>query len=131
MYLIQSVKGFVGAAEYVCEKLPIIVMRNRINACYLDIPAKKNRVNVFQYNPERHFGFEGNPYNLGDCLGEVIIKFLLDQKGIDMDAPVSKTKHLNCVGSNIFGSYQDATIWGSGALPHYPKEKTVLLSKNK
>lgn len=116
----RSIKGFIGAAKYVYKKLPIIIMRNRINACYLDIPAKKNRVNIFQYNPERHYGFVGNPYNLGDSLGELIIKYLLDKRGINMDAPVSKTKHLNCVGSNIFGSYQDATIWGSGAFPSYP-----------
>lgn len=129
MYLIQSVKGFIGAANYVYKELPYIIRRNSINARYLDIPARKNRVNIFQYHPERHFGFKGNPYNLGDSLGEVIVQFLLEQKGIDMDAPVSKTKHLNCVGSNIFGSYQDATIWGSGAFPRYPTKKQYFCQK--
>ena len=46
-----------------------------------------------------------------------------------MDAPVSKTKHLNCVGSNIFGSYQDATIWGSGASPSYPTKRQFFCQK--
>ena len=103
----------------VVKELPYIVKRNQINARYLDIPAKKNRVNIFQYHPER-FGYDlvqSVSYNLGDSLGEVIIKFILDKAGIDIDTPVSKTKHLNCVGTNIHGSYQDATIWGSGTYP--------------
>ena len=127
--MIQSIENLAGVAYYMYKEMPLIIRRNKINACYLDIPAKKNRVNVFQYNPERHLGFKGNPYNLGDSLGEVIIRFLLERKGIDIDTPVSKTKHLNCVGSNIFGSYQDATIWGSGALPHYPTKRQFFCQK--
>lgn len=103
------------------EELPYVVKANRINARYLDIPAKKNRVNIFQYHPERFYDLDiktdSNKYNLGDSLGEVIIKFMLDKAGVDIDAEVSKTKHFNCVGTNIQGSYQDATIWGSGILP--------------
>lgn len=103
------------------DELPYVVKANKINARYLDIPAKKNRVNIFQYHPERFYDLEikseSNKYNLGDSLGEVIIIFMLDKAGIDIDAEVSKTKHFNCVGTNIQGSYQDATIWGSGILP--------------
>lgn len=103
------------------NEFPYAVKANRINAHYLDIPAKKNHVNIFQYHPERFYDIEvssdANKYNLGDSLGEVIIKYMLDKVGIDIDAEVSKTKHLNCVGTNIQGSYQDATIWGSGILP--------------
>ena len=115
--------SFLGSAKHVIKELPYIIKRNKINARYLDIPAKKNRVNIFQYHPER-FGYDivqNAPFNLGDSLGEVIIRHLLDEKGIDIDAPVSKTKHLNCVGTNIHGSYQDATIWGSGIYP--PRSK--------
>ena len=103
------------------EELPYVVKANKINARYLDIPAKKNRVNIFQYHPDRFYDLEikseSNKYNLGDSLGEVIISFMLDKAGIDIDAEVSQTKHFNCVGTNIQGSYQDATIWGSGILP--------------
>lgn len=127
--MIQSIENLAGVAYYMYKEMPLIIRRNKINARYLDIPAKKNRVNIFQFHPEQHFGFVGNPYNLGDSLGEVIIKFLLEQKGIDMDAPVSRTKHLNCVGSNIFGSYQDATIWGSGAFPRFPTKRQYFCQK--
>lgn len=97
------------------DELPYVVKANKINARYLDIPAKKNHVNIFQYHPDL-LGWDTS-WNLGDSLGEVIVKFMLDKAGIDMDAEVSKTKHFNCVGTNIHGSYQNATIWGSGILP--------------
>ena len=109
-----------------CE-LPLIIHANSIIARYLDIPAEKDRVNILRYHPERsnYDLYQNQPYNLGDCLGEVIIRFLLDQKGIDIDKPVSKTKHLYCVGSCIFGGYQDATIWGSGTNPK-SKERELI-----
>ena len=122
---------YLKQIKYILSEIPYIVKANKINARYLDIPAKKNRVNVFQYHPER-FGYNlvnNLPYNLGDSLGEVIIRFLLSQKGIDLDAPVTQTKHLNCVGSNIFGSYQDATIWGSGAFPYHPSKSMLFCQK--
>ena len=109
----------IQSFKYIISELPYIIKANRINARYLDIPAKKNRVNIFQYHPER-FGYDlvqSSSYNLGDSLGEVIIKFLLDKEGIDIDAEVSKTKFFNCVGTNIHGSYQDVTVWGSGIYP--------------
>lgn len=108
----------IKALKYLWGELRLIVKANGINARYLDIPAKKNRVNLFEYYPKR-FGYkmyQDNPYNLGDSLGEVITRYLLEQKGIDIDKPVSKTKHFYSVGSNIQGGYQDATIWGSGML---------------
>lgn len=112
-------KSYLNNIKHVISEIPYIVMANRINARYLDIPAKKKRVNIFQYHPER-FGYDlvqGSHFNLGDSLGEVIIKFMLDRKGIDINTEISRTKHLNCVGTNIHGSYQDATIWGSGIYP--------------
>ena len=124
-------RDYLNRIKYILSEIPYIVKANKINARYLDIPAKKNKVNIFQYHPER-FGYNlvnNLPYNLGDSLGEVIIRFLLSQKGIDLDAPVTQTKHLNCVGSNIFGSYQDATIWGSGAFPYHPSKSMLLCQK--
>lgn len=124
-------RDYLNRIKYILSEIPYIVKANKINARYLDIPAKKNKVNIFQYHPER-FGYNlvnNLPYNLGDSLGEVIIRFLLSQKGIDLDAPVTQTKHLNCVGSNIFGSYQDATIWGSGAFSYHPSKSMLLCQK--
>lgn len=118
-----------GFIKYAKRELPLIIRANSINARYLDIPAKKNRVNVFEYHPERFYGkrlFQNQPYNLGDSLGNVIVKFLLSQKNIDIDKPVSRTKHLYCVGTNIQGAYQSATIWGSGIFPPDNKKEAFL-----
>ena len=122
----SRISGFI---KYAKRELPLIVHANSINARYLDIPAKKNRVNVFEYHPERFYSkrlYLGQPYNLGDSLGEVIIRFLLDKKSIDINKPVSKTKHLYCVGTNIHGAYQSATIWGSGIYPPSNKKEAFL-----
>jgi len=108
----------IKALQYLMGEMRLIVKANKINARYLDIPARKNRVNLFEYHPNR-FGYklyQNQPFNLGDCLGEEIVRYMLEQKGIDIDKPVSKTKHLYSVGSNIQGGYQSATIWGSGML---------------
>ena len=109
-----------GFIKYAKRELPLIIHANSINARYLDIPAKKNRVNIFEYHPDRFYDsklYQNEPYNLGDSLGEVIIRFLLSQRKIALDKPVSKTKHLYCVGTNIHGAYQSATVWGSGIYP--------------
>lgn len=113
------IKSYLRAIKYVLSEIPYIIKADKINARYLDIPAKKNRVNIFQYHPAR-FGYnlvQNSPYNLGDSLGAVIIRYMLAQKGIDIDKPVKKTRHFYCVGTNIHGAYQSATIWGSGIYP--------------
>lgn len=126
---------YLHGIKYILSEIPYIVRANKINARYLDIPAKKNRVNIFQYHPSR-FGYnlyQNSPYNLGDSLGEVIIRYLLNKKGIDIDAPISKTRHFYCVGTNIHGAYQDATIWGSGIYPPQSRSEAFLqkLSRRK
>lgn len=118
------IKSYLRAIKYVLSEIPYIIKADKINARYLDIPAKKNRVNIFQYHPAR-FGYnlvQNSPYNLGDSLGAVIIRYMLAQKGIDIDKPVKKTRHFYCVGTNIHGAYQSATIWGSGIYP--PQSRT-------
>ena len=112
-------KSYLRALRYILSEIPYIVKAGKINARYLDIPAKKNRVNIFQYHPAR-FGYnlvQNSPYNLGDSLGEVIIRYMLNKKGVDMEKSIGKTVHLYCVGTNIHGAYQSATIWGSGIYP--------------
>lgn len=105
------------------HELCLLLKANKINAHYLGIPALKNRVNIYEYHPELigYDLFQSEPYNLGDSLGRVIVEFLLEKKNIKVDKNISKTKHLNVVGSNIFCSYQDTTIWGSGIM--YPPTK--------
>lgn len=120
---------YMNYFKYCCKEIPYIIKRNKINAHNLDIPAQKNRVNIFQYHPEKIYNYVNIPYNLGDSLGEVIISYLLGKKGINIDVPISKTRHLNCVGSNILSSYQDATIWGAGANPQYPSKEMLFCQK--
>ena len=108
--------------KWYITQLPYILKADDIN-CTLNVPAKEHRVNLYDYQPAA-YGFnmpQGNPYNLGDYLGRVIVGFMLDKKGIDIDKEIAVKKHLYTVGSNIFGSgpkgnYQNATIWGSGVL---------------
>jgi len=115
----NTIRNIWRQLRYIISEIPLMVKANEINARYIDIPAKKNRVNIFEYHPEKKgFNlFQNQPYNLGDSLGEVIIRHLLAKKGIDIDKPVSRTKHLYCVGTNIHGGWQSATIWGSGIFP--------------
>lgn len=105
--------------RFLLREIPLMIKADEINARYKDIPAKKNRVNIFEYHPERFYKnlVQNAPFNLGDSLGEVIIRYLLAKKGIVFDKPVSRTKHLYCVGTNIQGAWQSATIWGSGIYP--------------
>ena len=106
----------IRAIKYIIKELNLIRKANNINARYIDIPAKENMVNIFQYHPSRFYR-ETADVNLGDSLGEVIINFLLKKKHINIDKQISETKHLYCVGTNIQGAYQDATVWGSGIYP--------------
>lgn len=91
--------------------------------CMLSVPAKENRVNIFDYRPDlitKNLP-QGTKYNLGDYLGHVIVDFMLNKRNIDKDKEIPVKKHLYTVGSNIFGgsnrgNFQNATIWGSGIL---------------
>ena len=108
--------------RWIKRQIPYIVHANDING-YLDVPALENRVNIFNYNPEKlgYNLYNKQPFNLGDTLGKVIVTFLLEQKGIDVNAYIPQKKHLLAVGSNIiggeeFGRYNNATVWGSGVM---------------
>lgn len=130
---------FYNNFNWCLRQIPYIIKADKIN-CTLDVPAKEHQVNIYDYHPEK-YGYDmyrGLPYNLGDYLGRVITQYLLDAKGIKLDAYVSVKKHLFTIGSNIFGSgikgnYQNATIWGSGILARPTKRVTFFqrLSRRK
>lgn len=110
------------ATNYVRRQLKLMKNADNYN-CHPDVPAKEHRVNVFEYHPNFKGSvlYQGQPYNLGDSLGPLIVKYLLDQKGIDINAEIPEKKHLFTVGSMIVGknsggNYQSATIWGSGVV---------------
>lgn len=97
------------------------VFANYIMGAYTNIKSKPHRVNIYEYHPELHdYGkncrYNNSPYNLGDSLGIPIIQWMLTKKNIDIDKRIVKRKFINCVGSNLFRSFQNLTVWGSGLL---------------
>jgi pyruvyltransferase len=120
--------------KWCVRQIPYIIKANDIN-CFIDVPAKEHQVNVFDYHPDKlgYDLYQGNPCNLGDSLGGVIIDFLLSKERLDKNKWISSKKHLFTVGSNITGgelrgNYQDATIWGSGILKE-PSQREVMFQK--
>lgn len=101
------------------NELYIVYKSKHIIGKYSNIPIKDNQVNILEYHPERLYNHLGTTqcFNLGDSLGEVIVGYLLNLKGIDIQKKIESTRYFYCVGSNILASYQDATIWGSGLFP--------------
>lgn len=120
--------------KYDIKQLKYIKHADDIN-CYLDVPAKEHRVNIFNYQPQKN-GYkmpQNMPYNLGDYLGGVIIGQLLKNRDISIDKDIPQKKHLFAVGSNILGgenigNYQNATIWGSGCLVS-PSKRAAFFQK--
>ena len=130
----RRIRTLYKSIRWIFRQVPYLVKANEIN-CHLEVPAKENRVNLFDYRPTRYgyHLFQGQPYNLGDSLGRVIVEALLGQKGITLDQWIPEKKHLFTVGSNVFGgksigNYQDATIWGSGALKE-PSRREAFAQK--
>lgn len=56
--------------------------------------------------------------NLGDTLGIVITKWMLDKKGIELSKHTKKTSLLMTVGSLAGVGFSDVVMWGSGV--HLP-----------
>ena len=108
------------------KKLYCYFFADRIIASYPNVKAKDNRVNLYDYHPElfNHNRYNDSRWNLGDSLGFVVVSFMLEKRGLSLDTCVKKRKHLNCIGSNVFASFQHATIWGGGV--HYFKNYSFL-----
>lgn len=78
-------------------------------------PTFDNRVNLHFWDARWEIG-EHCPYNLGDNLSELIVEYMLQVGGVDVNTEIKGKKHLYAVGSIIAMGYQNATIWGSGIL---------------
>lgn len=91
---------------------------DRIIAYYPSVKAKDHRVNLYDYHPELEniTRFNNSRWNLGDSLGFVVTSYMLKRRDLSLDTWVCKRKHFNCIGSNVFCSFQHATIWGGGIL---------------
>ena len=102
-------------------RIYLYVHRNEMIGGYPQLKAQNNRVNLFDYHPEmKSYGkdtrYNNSRYNLGDYLGWVISEWMLQKKGLSLSTPIKGKKFFHSVGSNVFGGYQNSTIWGSGAI---------------
>lgn len=109
--LIRKIKSFV-------KLIYIYLFADKIIAYYPTVKAKKHRVNLYDYHPEleKNNRYNSSRWNLGDSLGFVVASYMLERKGLSLDTWIKERKHFNCIGSNVFASFQHATIWGSGVL---------------
>lgn len=109
----MSLRNSIKSKGY---ELYCYLFANSIIGKYRRIKAKDHRVNLFDFNPEleKINRYNNSRYNLGDYLGFVVVEFMLEKRGLSLDSWVSKRKHMNSIGSNIFSGYQRTTIWGSG-----------------
>lgn len=104
------------------QKILEVVLRNHIILSFINMRAKRNRVNL-NWAPlsENKFGGliwkkDSEFQNLGDWLALPIYEYMLKRNNLSADKKVSGTKHLYTIGSLIMLGHQDATIWGSGIL---------------
>lgn len=120
----ESMKYLYKKFERVIWVFKIYFFADKIVAHYPNLKAKDHRVNLFDYHPEleKLSRYNDLRWNLGDYLGFIITQYMLSLKGMSLDQWVNKRKHFNCVGSNVFSSFQHATVWGSGIL-HDPVMK--------
>lgn len=111
MAVIRKIKRII-------KTLYCYIFADKIIAYYPSVKAKDHRVNLYDYHPEleKNTRFNGSRWNLGDSLGFVVTSYMLEKKGLSLDSWVNKRKHFNCIGSNVFASFQHSTIWGGGIL---------------
>lgn len=69
--------------------------------------AKKNSVNI---------NYCHDFLNVGDNISPVIVNYVAESYGINMEQHINETRHLYAIGSIITAGAQDCTIWGSGLL---------------
>ena len=113
--------------EKLYREILCVIKANHIKACYPQLKAEKNRVNLWELDMSRQYNSDKmGSYNLGDYLARVVVEFMLKGKGLSLESEVSHTKFLNSIGSNLGMSYQNATIWGSGFEKELPWMKNIL-----
>lgn len=131
MGLVQIAKKSLIVIRNVITTIGLYVCANRMIGHFPEVKSRRNRVNLYDYRPDmldysKDRLYNGSRYNLGDYLGWVVTEWMLQKKGLSLETPIKGRKFLNTVGSNIFQSYQNATIWGSGML-HEPLGKMLFL----
>lgn len=118
----------------ISSEMQILLSGNRIRLCYRNLPAQADRVNLNYFHPEYPKGVrvaeDSGQRNLGDGMSPVIVEYMLSQKGLSLETPVEKMRHLYAVGSVLFMGHQDATVWGSGLLMEPSALRGILHGKH-
>lgn len=112
-----------------------VINADNIILYFPNVKAKDHRVNlhVSDMKQNGHIPVNDNtrcPYNLGDFLGNVVVKWMLDKKGLSLDDYVEHKKHLFTVGSGAIKSYQNMTLWGSGVEREIPQKMRRFFQKS-
>jgi len=112
-----------------------IVNADNIILYFPKVKAKDNRVNLhvsdMKQKGDVDMSDEGrSPYNMGDYLGNVIVNWMLEKRGLSLDDYVEKKKHLFTVGSGAVKSYQNMTLWGSGVECEIPNRLRRFFQKS-
>ena len=112
-----------------------VINADNIILYFPNVKAKDHRVNLHVSDMKQNGHIPANdntrcPYNLGDFLGNVVVKWMLDNKGLSLDDYVEHKKHLFTVGSGAVKSYQNMTLWGSGVEREIPQRIRRFFQKS-
>ena len=117
------------------RELNAIINRDNIILYLPDTKVQDHRVNLHVSDMKKNGTIgadevDRSPYNLGDFLGNVIVKWMLDKRGLSLDDYVECKKHLFTVGSGAVMSYQNMTLWGSGVARELPESFRRFLQRS-
>lgn len=118
----------------VLNEVKSIVNADDIILYFPEAKVKEHRVNLHVSDMRMNGcigadGVDRCPYNLGDFLGKVIVKWMLDKRGLSLDDYVEKKKHLLTIGSGAVKSYQNMTIWAAGVERELPQRVRRFFQK--
>ena len=119
----------------VINEVRSVINADNIILYFPNVKAKDHRVNLHVSDMKQNGHIPANdstrcPYNLGDFLGNVVVKWMLDKKGLSLDDYVEHKKHLFTVGSGAVKSYQNMTLWGSGVEREIPQRIRRFFQKS-
>lgn len=106
--------GRLGMGRYIVYTSKLLLNRNGYLMGNINRKVCPKRVNINYW--DRSIEKPDGLHNLGDMLSPVVIGYVLQSLGIELEKEVASTKHLYAIGSIIGQGFADATIWGSGFL---------------
>lgn len=106
--IMKKINSLIDKLKFTTRELYLFSIRHSIQLGNKNLKAHKNKVTL-------NYFYEDTP-NLGDCLSPIVVEYMLQKRGLSLDTPTKKTKHLYAIGSILFFGHQNATVWGSGSL---------------